>query len=138
MKWRKPLLVLLLLGFITSTLVLGLWGSFFYLLFCLKLVEVVAEFAVAVVPLWLLQRQVSRDVVDPSGAVQAGVRWWFASYTVLCVTICFLPWFRPSFIPAVPSSQLWMQYLVAAFVTMLLGGAVFTLKWFRHKQHDLK
>jgi hypothetical protein len=138
MKWRQPLIVLLVLGFITSTLVLGLWGSFFYLLFIAKFVEVVAEFAVAVAPLWLLQRQLRRDMTDPSRAVQAGMRWWFTSYVVLCVTICFLPWFRPSFIPAVSSGESWMQYLVAAFVTMLLGAAIFTFKWFRYKQHDSK
>ncbi|RYE89444.1 MAG: hypothetical protein EOO37_05040 [Cytophagaceae bacterium] len=138
MKWRKPLLLLFVMGLVASTLVLGLWGGFFYLLFCLKFISLAVEFVAAVAPIWLLKRQVQRDVLDPSGAVQAGMRWWLRTYVGLCVVICWLPWFRPFFIPAVPHDYSWVQYLLAAVITAVLGAGVFALKKRHYAQYQKK
>ncbi|GAB3637424.1 hypothetical protein GCM10027422_30140 [Hymenobacter arcticus] len=138
MKWRKPLLLLFVTGLLLSTLILGLWGSFFYVLLCLKFISLLIEFVAAVAPMWLLCRQVQRDITDPSGAFKAGMRWWIAAHVMLCVTICWLPWFRPFFIPQVPHGQALLQYMLAACIASLPGAAAFALKQFRHVPQPLK
>ncbi|MDJ0364534.1 hypothetical protein QMK33_05170 [Hymenobacter sp. H14-R3] len=137
MQWRN-LLLLFVTGLLLSTLLLGISGSFFNLLFYLKIVSLTIEFVAAVAPMWLLRRQLQRDIADPSGAFKTGMRWWLAIYVTLFVTICWLPWFRPFFIPKVPYGEVLLQYVLAACIAFLPGAVAFALKRFRYVPQPLK
>jgi hypothetical protein len=103
----------------------GLWGVVLGLWLLTAVVLKVIFCLLAILPLWWVRRVVKRDISTPSGALNVAMDWWVMTYAILCVVLTIAPVSAAFSSPALDESLVWLQYVVAALVTLPIGFVVY-------------
>jgi hypothetical protein len=103
----------------------GLWGVVLGLWLLTAVVLKVISCLLAILPLWWVRRVVQRDISTPGGALNVAMDWWVMSYAILCVVFTIAPVSAAFSSPALDESLVWLQYVVAALVTLPIGFVVY-------------